>query len=359
MDNPAQPSGVSSNAPSAATRYRRLGQRRAALLTVAAALLLASLLADLMTGPAMLSISEVASAFLHPAQADAATRTILWTLRMPAALLAVAIGASLGVAGAQMQTILDNPLASPYTLGVSAAASFGASLALVCGAGASLVASNLVVPLSAFVFAMLCSLAIYGVARMRRASAETIILSGVALLFLFNSAVAFMQYEASENQLQAIVFWMFGSLQGANWNNVTVVSCVLLATVALLSSQAWKLTALRLGESHARSLGIDVPRLRLRTLLLVSVLTATAVCFAGAIGFIGLVAPHLARIFVGEDQRYYMPFSALCGGLLLSAAAIASKMIHPGVVFPIGIATALLGVPFFGAMILTKKRSSW
>ncbi|MCE5276934.1 MAG: iron ABC transporter permease [Planctomycetaceae bacterium] len=338
------------------SQYRRMGRRRLMVLAAAAAAVLVALVIDVMTGPATLSVGQVLAAVCTPEHVEPAHRTILWTFRMPTALMAAAVGAALAVAGVQMQTILNNPLASPYTLGVSAAASFGAALAMIVPVALPLAVA---VPASAFVFAMLSCMAIFAVARLRGAGTETVVLGGVALLFLFNSGVALMQYLASENQLQAIVFWIFGSLQGATWEKLAVVSCVLASSMVLLAMSSWRLTALRLGESHARSLGVDVQRLRLRTLALVSVLTAAAVCFAGAIGFIGLVAPHLARRMVGEDQRYLLPLSALLGAVLLTSASAVCKAVLPGAVLPVGIATAVLGVPFFAAMILTSRKSYW
>jgi iron complex transport system permease protein len=127
----------------------------------------------------------------------------------------------------------------------------------------------------------------------------------------------------------------------------------------LLLSRAWKLTALRLGEGEAESLGIDVKKLRLTVLVLVSLVTATAVCFVGTIGFIGIVAPHIARSMAGDDQRFFLPLSALIGAALLSAASVASKLVVPGAVFPIGIVTSFIGIPFFFVLILTKRRSYW
>ncbi len=343
----------------ASSGYRRLARHRLYLVLGAALLVLVACLADLMTGPARLTIKEVLGALFDPSGASPLNKTVVWTFRLPIALFAVAIGAALGLAGAEMQTILDNPLASPYTLGISAAAGFGAALAIVVGGAAIPIVGFMGIPAGAFIFALLSSLAIWGLGRIKRGATDPIILCGVALLFLFNSALAFLQYVASEDQLQAIVFWMFGSLQGVTWKKLAILACVLLAALPIFAAQAWKLTALRFGDERARSMGINVQRLRLQALLLTSLLTATAVCFAGAIGFIGLVAPHLARIMVGEDQRYFMPLSVLTGALLLSAASIASKLIIPGAVFPIGIATSFIGVPFFVAMVLGKKRTYW
>lgn len=347
------------SAGAASAGYRRLERRRLLILAGGACLLLLVLLLDLMTGPAALGVREIFTAVFFPDHVSPSDRTIVWTFRMTTALMAAVVGASLGVAGAQMQTILNNPLASPYTLGVSAAAGFGAALAMVCGAGLMPIGGQFLVPASAFAFAVLSSLAIYGIARWRPGSTEGIILGGVALLFLFNAGVAFLQFAAKEEELAAIVFWLFGSLQGATWPKLGVVFAALAVSVALLGAKSWQLTALRLGDDRARSMGIDVGRLRLQTLLLVSVLTATAVCFTGSIGFIGLVAPHIARGVVGEDQRFLMPLSALLGALLLSVASVASKMVLPGAIFPIGVATAFFGVPFFCTLIFLKRRANW
>ncbi|EAQ81588.1 Fe(III) dicitrate ABC transporter, permease [Blastopirellula marina DSM 3645] len=339
--------------------YQRLGRRRLMIVALSFLLLVISFTCDILTGPAQLPLSDILSTIWSPDSASDSLRTIIWTFRFPTALMALLVGASLGVAGAEMQTILNNPLASPFTLGISAAASFGAALALVFGAGTFVFASTLLVPGFAFASALFGAMMIYGIGRMRGGSTETLIVGGVALHFIFSSGVAFLQYVASDDTLQAIVFWIFGSLQGATWSKVAILCVVLSAAMSLLATQAWRLTALRLGDIQARSMGVDVDRLRLQTLALISILTATAVCFTGAIGFVGLVAPHLSRASVGEDQRYFLPLSALYGALLVSVAAVICKLAIPGAIFPIGIATAALGAPFFAALALLKRRAYW
>lgn len=353
------PASQQSRDPRPSVAYQQMGRRRVVVVAIVGLLVVASLSLDVLTGPAGLSHSDVFSVLLHPDSASHSDRTIVWTFRLPTALMALVVGASLGIAGAEMQTILNNPLASPFTLGVSAAASFGAALVLVFGSVTLAMSTTLLLPLSAFVWALVCSLVIYGIGRIRGGSTETVIVGGVALHFIFSSGVAFLQYIASEDTLQAIVFWIFGTLQGASWEKLSIIAIVLLATVLVLATRTWQLTALRLGEEHARSLGIDVQRLRLKTLVLVSILTGTAVCFTGAIGFIGLVAPHLARMTVGEDQRFFMPLSALYGALLVSVAAVISKTLVPGTIFPIGIATAAIGAPFFASLALLRRRTYW
>ncbi len=336
--------------------YGRMVGRKLGSLALMAAAAVVLLVADVMTGPARVSVHDVLASLLRLESASPSNLTIVWTFRLPVALMAVLVGIVLGVAGAEMQTILNNPLASPYTLGISSAASFGAALALVCGVSVIPGGALLGVPLSAFVFALACAAAIYGLARLKSGSTETLVLGGIALMFLFNAALSFLQYIASEDTAQAIVFWTFGSLQGATWLKLAVIAVAAAVVLPLIARQAWPLTALRLGDARARSLGVDVQRLRLRTLILVSLLTATAVSFTGSIGFIGLVAPHLARRWAGEDQRFLVPLSGLAGAVLLSAASVAGKLVVSGGVLPIGIATALFGVPFFAVMVASRKQ---
>ena len=339
--------------------YHQITGRKYIVLFLLAVIAVLVLLADIAVGPAWLSPGEILAAIFRPDSVEPTTHVIVWNLRLPIALMAVVVGASLAIAGAEMQTILDNPLASPYTLGVSAAAGFGAALAIVLGVGIVPYAGEYLVSINAFFFSLLTCLLIYFIGKARRVTAETMVLAGIALLFLFNSLLALLQYIASEEALQAIVFWLFGSLLRTTWPKLAVVAAVLITVVPLIAKDAWKLTALKLGDEKAKSLGIDVEKLRLKVFIWVSLLTAAAVCFVGTIGFIGLVGPHIARMIVGEDQRFFLPMSALGGAILLSAASIGSKVIIPGAIFPIGIVTSLIGVPFFFSLILTKRRGNW
>jgi len=281
---------------------------------------------------------------------------IVHNLRLPIALMAVVVGATLGISGAIMQTILNNPLASSYTLGISAGAGFGAALAILIG-GALPLPENWAIPLAAFAFAGVACTLVGSVGRMRGATPELLILAGIACLFLFQALLSLLQFLASPEALQQIVFWLFGSLLRSTMGKAAIVACVLAAAVPLLLKDAWRLTALKLGDERARALGVRVDGLRLRAFVVVSLLTGAAVAFVGTIGFIGLVAPLIARMLVGEDQRHMLPASAVFGALLLSLASVVSKLILPGTVFPIGIITALIGVPFFGWLVLTTGRA--
>ncbi|KKG14867.1 iron ABC transporter permease [Methanosarcina sp. 2.H.T.1A.6] len=337
--------------------YSGITSRKYIFILMMGTAVVLSFILDIMSGPAWLSVREVVLALLG--LGDSTGHAIVWVIRLPMAAMAVVVGAALGIAGAEMQTILDNPLASPYTLGISAAAGFGAALAFVLGVGVVPFAEEILVPFNAFFFSFLCCLAIYFIANKKKGTTETIVLAGIALLFLFNSMIALLEYIASADELQAVIFWLFGSLSKATLPKVAIVFVVLILIIPIFALDAWKLTALRLGDNKAKSLGINVEKLRVKAFVLISILTATAVCFVGTIGFVGLVAPHISRMLVGEDQRYFMPLSALGGAFLLSVASIASKLVVPGAIFPIGIATSFIGVPFFLFMILRRRRDFW
>lgn len=341
-----------------AARYRRFAALRLWLLAAMALVLCATFVLDLATGPSGLPFADVVAGLLRPAGLPVEQRVILWEVRLPYAVMALLVGASLGLAGAEMQTALNNPLASPFTLGLSAAAAVGASIAVVGGFTLMAFGENLAVPLSAFVCAAAATLLIQLLAWRYGATVDTVVLFGIALLFSFEALLWLMQFIADSNALQQIVFWTMGSLARATWNKIGLVAAVLLLCALWSAKNAWPLTALRAGEDQARSFGIAVERLRLVTLLRVSLLAATALSFVGTIGFVGLVGPHIARLLLGEDHRYYLPGAALAGALMLSGASILSKTLVPGVVLPIGIITALVGVPMFMALVLSRRRGA-
>lgn len=335
--------------------YARLVRRRVGIVAVLGLAMAIALLVDVATGPSSLAIGEVARGLFEPAALDPTTRIIVWEVRLPYALMAVLVGAALSLAGAEMQTILNNPLASPFTLGVSSAASFGAALAIVLGLSLPGVPASWIVPANAFLFAFLSVLALQALARLRGAGVETLVLFGIAMVFTFNALVALVQFVASQEALQQLVFWTMGSLTRANWGNLAVLFAVIALVAPFSLAASWRMTALRLGEDRARSFGISVVRLRFYSLLRVSLLAATAVAFVGTIGFIGLVGPHISRLLVGEDHRFFLPASVLSGALVMSLASVASKLIVPGALIPVGIVTALIGVPFFLALIFTRR----
>ncbi|WP_051091625.1 FecCD family ABC transporter permease [Aureimonas ureilytica] len=349
----AASSQAASSHAEAIADHRRRERRRWRMAAVFALATLASLILDVATGPSLLSPGEVLRSLLQTGARAAMTDTIVWDLRLPMAFMALAVGAALGAGGLEMQTILANPMASPYTLGMAAAAGFGAALVLAVG-GFGL-SAMVAVPIGAFVFSMLAALFLFALASMRALRGDTIILGGIALLFLFQSLLSLIQFLSSPELSQQILFWLFGSLTKATWPTLALTAGVTAACCALLAFDAWKLAALRMGEVRAASLGVDVRALRMKILVIVAVMTATATSFVGVIGFVGLVAPHIARLTVGEDQRVLLPVSMLAGALMLSVASVLSKSIVPGALFPVGIVTAIVGVPFLLWLIFAPK----
>jgi iron complex transport system permease protein len=337
-----------------AQRYRRFVRLRLLMLAGLLAVLCASVVADIALGPSTFAFADVLRGVFTPDALPQAQQVILWEVRLPYAVMAVLVGASLGLAGAEMQTALNNPLASPFTW-ISAV---GASAAVVGGFTLLAWGENLAVPLCAFAGAACATALIQVLAWRQGATVDTVVLFGIALLFSFEALLWMLQFIADSNALQQIVFWTMGSLGRATWTKIGIVGTVLVLCLLWSARQAWALTALRAGEDQARSFGIAVERLRLLTLLRVSLLAATALSFVGTIGFVGLVGPHIARMLLGEDHRYYLPGSALAGALMLSLASILSKALVPGVVLPIGIITALVGVPLFMALVLRQRRTA-
>lgn len=342
-----------------AARYRHRTRRRGLLVAATGVLLMASLCWDIATGPGDYPLATVLAVIADPAIHGVQLKVVVWDLRLPVALMAVLVGAMLGVAGAEMQTILNNPLAEPFTLGISSAASFGAALAIVLGVKLLPFGGDSLVTVNAFLFALATSFLLYGIARLRGMSSETMVLVGIALLFTFNALLGLLQYSASEMQIMQIVFWMMGSLARASWDKIAICAVVLAVVLPFFMARNWALTALRMGDDRAASLGVNVPRLRMQMLIGISLLAATAVSFVGTVAFVGLVGPHIARLLVGEDQRIFLPMSALAGALIMSLTSVISKSITPGVIYPIGIITSLIGIPFFLSLILSVRRRNW
>ncbi len=336
---------------------RRARLRRLRVIAVLAITLVLAMLADLATGSAGIAPPDILRALLMQDAVSNPVAAIVWQLRLPFALMAVLVGMALSLAGAEMQTILDNPLASPFTLGVSSAASLGAGLAMLLGTGIPGLPMDWLLPINTFVFAAGSVLLLQLVGNARQGSPQTLVLFGIALVFTFNALVALLQYLASADALQQFVFWSMGSLNRSSWPKLATLAAVIALVLPFSLRATWRLTLLRFGHERARTLGIDVNRLRLAALLRISLLAATAVAFVGTIGFVGLVGPHIARLLVGEDHRYFLPASLLTGGLLMSLAAIAAKLVVPGTVLPIGIVTALVGVPAFLWLILRRPQA--
>ena len=281
---------------------------------------------------------------------------VITELRLPRVLLAFAAGAGLSVAGVLMQGLLRNPLVSPFTLGVSPAAAFGAALVI------TLAGTNQLAPWATISGALVSSLTVSALvlvlASARRMAVATLLLMGIALTQIFEALTSALQFTANENTLQAIVRWTFGSVNDATWSDVQIVGAVVLLALPVTLWFSKDLNAVAFaGDDAARSFGVNVGVLRVGLIGLAVVLAAVVVSFCGIIGFVGLVGPHIARLVIGADHRHLLPFAALSGGLLLLVAdAVGRTVIAPAVV-PVGIVVAFIGGPMFVYLILTRKNA--
>lgn len=333
--------------------YKRITHKKTIIILALSIGILLSLIINVFVGSAGLSFSETVNSIFRLSKDT--NQIIIWEFRMPVALAAIFIGVALGVGGCEMQTVLGNPMASPFTLGISSAASFGAALAIIMKISVIPGFGSMLISLNAFIFTLIASSIIFIFSRKFNSNREMLILFGIALNFLFGSLTTLLQYVADENDLQTLVFWSFGNLNKIGWGKLGIIALVTIVIFIKFARDSWSLTAMTLGDTNAKSLGIDVNKMRRNTIISVALLSAVAVSFAGTIGFVGLVAPHMARLISGEDQRYFLPISALMGGLILSVASIFSKIIVPGTILPIGLVTSLLGIPFFTYLIMKKK----
>ncbi len=290
--------------------------------------------------------------------------TIILNIRLPHALAALFAGAGLAAAGAAMQSILRNPLGSPFTLGISQAGAFGAALAvMVLGSGvmqstqseAVTIVSPYLTTGTAFVFCILTSMVIIAISRIRGATPEVMVLSGVALGSLFNAGTMFLQYFADDVQLAAMVFWTFGDVARAGWREVWIMAVVVVVCAVFFLYNRWNYNAIDAGEETAKGLGVSVDRVRLIGMLVASLLTATIVSFLGIIGFVGLICPHIVRRIIGDDHRFLLPASCLTGGVLLLASDLAARMMLAPHVLPVSVLTAFLGAPTFLYLLIRRQ----
>ena len=330
------------------------------LLSLAGIVALAGVAATL--GSANITPAEVYTAILarfFPGTFETTDfiNTIVWQLRLHRVLMAIFAGMGLAVAVAAMQGILKNPLASPFTLGIASAASFGASLAIILGAG--FVSGQWLIVGNAFIFTMLASMTVYGLARYKGITPETMILAGIAIMYLFSAMTSFLQYVGKSEQVQEVVFWMMGSLGRSSWEKVGIVALVTVVCALALMYFSWDINALGAGDETAKSLGVNVELVRVLCMMIASLITASVICFTGTIGFIGLVAPHITRMVVGGDHRFLLPTSGLVGALILLGADTVARTILAPVILPVGIMTSFLGVPFFIYLFLRRRKEYW
>jgi iron complex transport system permease protein len=332
------------------------------LCSLLAVLTLLAVLLALGVGPVPITAGEILGSFGIGEAPPAYVTTVITEIRLPRVVLAVLIGAALAQAGAAMQGIFRNPLAEPAVVGVSGGAAVAAVAVIVLGETAGWfewIPARFMLPVATFAGGLAATWLVLRLARVDGYTrATTLILAGLALNAIAGAAIGFFSHIASDLALRSLMFWMFGSLGKAGWNEIAIAAPLLLVAIVLIPRHAQALNALQLGEAEAGHLGIDVERLKRRLALLVVLAAGSAVALAGLIGFVGLIVPHLVRLWAGPDHRLVLPASALLGALLLTLGDIAARTLLAPMELPIGVLTALVGGPFFLALLLRYRNEA-
>ena len=342
------------------TEYRKLTTKRIGFIAVCAvACLLLSIYAATV-GSYPISpgdvFNSILDAILGRTPEDYGIYHIVVNLRMPAIVTALVCGFGLAIAGVCMQSMLRNPLADPYTMGISSGAGFGAALAMILGieiiGGAGTVAN-------AFVFAILPAMVILFLSKFRNATPTMMILCGIALMYLFNAATQLFMLIADPEDLSAVYKWMIGSVDGTSMDEAVIVLIVAILGTIYVQYMSNQLNLMGLGDESAKTLGVDVERKRLILLIVVTLVAATVVSFTGIIGFIGLVAPHMVRAIIGTDNKYLIPASGFFGAFLLLLSHLVAMTIAQPTVLPVGVITSCIGGPLFLFLILRNSKEVW
>ncbi|UXM85226.1 FecCD family ABC transporter permease [Methanococcus aeolicus] len=339
-------------------KYKQYTEKKISFGIILLIILFLSAVYALCVGDYRLTVNQVVDALIGNGTGNA--ELVIWNMRLPRVFAAIIAGMSLAVAGAVMQCILRNPLASPFTMGISHGAMFGASLAIILfSAGGAESTGRIFVnnPYSITIFAFLGALigvfVILLLAKLRGLSPEAMILAGVAMSSLFTASTMLIQYFADDLQLAAMVYWTFGDLGRPLWDEIYIMVAIMIPALLYFIYRRWDYNALEAGEETAKSLGVNTERTRLIGMFIASLLTAVNVAFLGIIGFIGLICPHIVRIFIGGDYRFLIPISAIFGAVLLLISDTFARTIISPIVLPVGILTSFMGAPAF-LYLITK-----
>lgn len=344
---------------------QRITSKRNGIIIISALLLTAvMLLVGLFTGSSGMTLSDGFSALFMNGNQTAVR--IIWNIRIPRVLAAAIAGAGLSVSGLIMQTCLNNPMASPSTLGVSNAAVFGANLSIIAFAGGFLTTGNnltnyaawanpYATSLMAFLFSTASILLILALCKLRSFSPGVVVLAGIAIGSMWTAATTILQFYATDTGLSSAVIWNFGDLGRATYKTDLIMFIVTMAGTVFFSVLSWKYNALLSGDTAACSMGVNVELLRFVSMLFASMITAVCVSFLGVIGFVGIICPHITKRILGQDHRVSIPMSAVSGALLLLISDTISRSIGSGSALPVGAVTSILGAPFFIGIIFSRR----
>jgi iron complex transport system permease protein len=342
--------------------YKKFKFKKTLFIIFMTAIIIIFSLFAITVGPLDITIHDSYQVILHkifPNLVESPSESIegiIWLVRVPRVLTALIVGFSLAVAGAIMQPALRNPMASPFTLGLSSGAGFGAALAIILGKSIGIGSYYIIA--NAFFFSLLTSIVILLISKLKETTPEMMILMGVAFSHLFSAGIAVLQYFADSTKVAEVLFWMIGSLSKGTWDTLQFMLPIILICIPFLLIKSKDLNYISAGEDDARSLGVNVGRTRVALLIASSLVISTTICFTGSIGFIGLISPHIARLIGGGDNNFVVPASGLVGAFLLVLSDFIAMNIISPVIIPIGIMTSFLGVPMFIYLILKRRRGN-
>ena len=348
-------------------QYKKNIERRIIFILSVIILLFVVAIVSIVSGSAEIGLGELWK--LITGKASNFTSQIIVNIRLPRIVGGILAGTALAVSGAVIQSLLRNPLASPFTLGISGASAFGAAFAvIVLGAGSSYTGSNdmihinhpALVTCSAFSWSLISVFVILALSKYKGATPEVIILSGIIISSLFGAGISAMQYFADSVQLATIVFWTFGDLGRGMWRDSLILGIVLVPLLVYFFLKRWDYKSLQSGDEHAKSLGVNVIRIRLTGMVAASLATAVVVSFYGIIAFVGLVVPHIIRRIIGNDEQFLIPASALFGGMFLLFSDTLARTVIAPVILPVGILTSFIGAPLFLFLLIKGVgKSPW
>ena len=282
---------------------------------------------------------------------------IVWDLRLPAIVVAILAGIGLATSGAAMQSTLRNPLADPYTTGISSGAAFGATIAIVYFGGVA--TGNATTVAFAFFFSLIPTALIVSLSVTKKVSPVSMIMAGIAVMYIFNAITTMIKLWADPNDLEAIYIWSVGSFSMIRWDDLPMMAAVSLTGSLAIFLVSNKLNILASGDECAKSMGIDASKMRIICLIIVSLVTASIVSFTGIIGFVGLVAPHVVRLFIGSDNKFLIPASAAFGAALLLVSDLVGRTIIAPSVIQVGVITSFIGGPLFLYLVIRQKKEVW
>lgn len=350
--------------------YHRYTFRRLIFIAIFAVLVIAMFFVSLSVGTRDLPISEVYRFFIDHLSRVTYDRStdyqmwfddnIIWNYRVPRAVFAIIAGAGLSVAGAAMQSVMKNPLADPYTTGISSGALLGVALAMVMGfvAGSGGI-DGYGTALNAMIFSMIPVLMIYVLSPFLNRSPSTLILAGTAVSYLFSSLTSILLVSTNEETLSSVYHWQVGHMGDLTWDAVPLPFIVCLIGTILLMALSNKLNLMSLDDKDAKALGLDGEKLRLVCLIVLSFMAASIISFVGIIGFVGLIVPHMVRMIIGSDYRFVIPASVCFGAAFLLGCDVISRALDVSATIPVGVVTSLIGAPIFLYLIIRQKKGVW